>query len=402
MGMEHIDAGAGTESESLTIQQQTTGKGSDITVATSIQLPGPDHKFRLNGGGTLSFIFTTYDDPFLDVTLLNGRDFWLYCSSSTTFNHNAASPPGGTAPLFLPGAVNTTFPAGTWVQWAYDTAIGGFSLLGFSGATATSGITQLTGEGLAGPGSGSQAFVIPKLGSVIASAGTIALPGLEQAFPVSGTTQINYVSTTGLLDGREFELLFTGTSATVGHNTASPPGGTVPILLNGLINRPFGTAAWGGRSLKLRYNATVGAVIEAGSVTPPPFLLNLQFGYGPSGGNDTIATGTTTFLHHRTVGADAGNPEIKWRVPYDLQNLDVWLVVGNFTDLGSGGSYDVTVRNNGADTAQTVNVTSTGDKHLGGAGPAAFAAGDKVSIKLVGNGTVGVTSAFSLQAWGYR
>src|ERR1700748_974256 len=69
-------------------------------------------------------------------------------------------------------------------------------------------------------------------GSDIASASTITIPGPQNYFHVTGTTSLNFISTTGLLDGEEFELYF-NSSLVINHNTASPPAGTVPFKLTG-------------------------------------------------------------------------------------------------------------------------------------------------------------------------
>jgi hypothetical protein len=94
-----------------------------------------------------------------------------------------------------------------------------------------------------------------QLGTSVASAGTLTLAssiaGGGNSYPVTGTTAINYITTSAWLAGAEVTLVFAG-ACPVNHNTGSVPGGTAAILLNGSANRTY--VANG--TLKLIYNGT--------------------------------------------------------------------------------------------------------------------------------------------------
>lgn len=87
-------------------------------------------------------------------------------------------------------------------------------------------------------------------GADVASGGTITL-GVGNYFDVTGTTTINYITTTGWTAGSMVTLQFDA-SVTVAHNTGSVPANTGAILLAGAVN----LSATAGDTLTLRYDGT--------------------------------------------------------------------------------------------------------------------------------------------------
>lgn len=74
-----------------------------------------------------------------------------------------------------------------------------------------------------------------KMGANVASASTLTLGADGNVFPITGTATINHVTVADWQAGSPFDLLFS-TSLTVTHNAGAPPGGTVPILIDGAAN----------------------------------------------------------------------------------------------------------------------------------------------------------------------
>jgi hypothetical protein len=72
-------------------------------------------------------------------------------------------------------------------------------------------------------------------GPAVASASTITPQANYDVFSVTGTTTINYITTTGFLSGRRIVLVFAA-ALTVTHNAGSVPANTAPILLRGATN----------------------------------------------------------------------------------------------------------------------------------------------------------------------
>lgn len=88
-------------------------------------------------------------------------------------------------------------------------------------------------------------------GADVASGGTITL-GLDgNRFNVTGTTAINFITTTGWVAGSVVYLRFTGT-VTVNHNTGSVPANTAALDLNGSV----ALSAVAGTRITLCYNGT--------------------------------------------------------------------------------------------------------------------------------------------------
>lgn len=293
-------------------------------------------------------------------------------------------------------------------------------------------------------------------GTDIASAGTLVIPAVGEYFRVTGTTTINFITVDAtMLDGRPFVLAFTG-ALTVTNHAGSPPGGTATILLAAGANfaTVAGTGAIDGTKLVLRYDSVAVAFVEVGNVaagagggtvtsvtattpiassggtTPnithvnsgvtaanyqsvtvdvvghvvggfnndPIGLAFLALGYNATPG-PMIGTGSTYGI--RPYAATPNGFIVQWRVPINLQDMETYVDVDTWADAGTGGSYTVTLLKNGAATAYTATITATGMTLLTG-GPVTFSAGDLYGWKIVGAGTVGVFTDFTLTARGIR
>jgi len=91
-------------------------------------------------------------------------------------------------------------------------------------------------------------------GAVVASAGTVTLGDDGNVFHISGTTTINYLTTTRWTAGDIIVLIFDA-SVTVAHNTGTVPANTAPLLLAGAGN----LSATAGDTLTLVYDGTASA-----------------------------------------------------------------------------------------------------------------------------------------------
>lgn len=88
-------------------------------------------------------------------------------------------------------------------------------------------------------------------GADVASAATLTLGADGSVFGITGTTAIDFITTTNWQAGSIVTLRFAG-AATVNHNTGSPPGSTAPILLSGSANITFAA----NTVLRLVYDGT--------------------------------------------------------------------------------------------------------------------------------------------------
>jgi len=125
-----------------------------------------------------------------------------------------------------------------------------FSADGISGSTAANGDLFLNASTNATSGQiiASDRFAYSK-GADVASGGTVTLGRDGNVFALTGTTAIDYITTTKWQAGSVVVLLF-GTSITVNHNTGSVPANTAAILLSGAAN----FAATANDSLTLCYD----------------------------------------------------------------------------------------------------------------------------------------------------
>lgn len=88
-------------------------------------------------------------------------------------------------------------------------------------------------------------------GANVASGSTITLGTDGNVFPITGTTTINYITTTNWSAGAIVTLTFS-TSLTVTHNAGSVPANTAAILLSGAAN----LSATANDSVTLLFNGT--------------------------------------------------------------------------------------------------------------------------------------------------
>lgn len=75
-------------------------------------------------------------------------------------------------------------------------------------------------------------------GGDVASATTITAPVNANYFHVTGTTQIDFLTTTNWVDGALIHVVFNG-AVTVRHNIGSPPANTAPFSLSGGVNAAY-------------------------------------------------------------------------------------------------------------------------------------------------------------------
>ena len=177
-------------------------------------------------------------------------------------------------------------------------------------------------------------------GADIASSGTIAL-GIEDYFHVTGTTQINFLSTTGLLDGKQFTLYFSAVLL-LAHNAASPPAGSVRFVLSDGIN--IVTAA--GDTATFRYDAAANAAVQVAGIGLAP-VLSVSAGTGIS------ITGTSTAPVINNTGVLSVAPGLGISITGTAQNPVVnntgvlSLIPGTGISITGGGGGNPTISNTG-------------------------------------------------------
>ena len=95
--------------------------------------------------------------------------------------------------------------------------------------------------------------------AVVASGSTLTLGGDGNYFHVSGTTTINYLTTTDWAFGSRVELYFDG-ALTLTHNAGSVPANTLPLRLVGATNASVAA----GSKITLRLDSTLSQWVEVG------------------------------------------------------------------------------------------------------------------------------------------
>lgn len=224
-------------------------------------------------------------------------------------------------------------------------------------------------------------------GPDIASATTIVLSGSQQYFHLTGVTTGDFISLTDgagdpVLHGREFEFLIP-TGLTLRNNVASPPGGTVPMVLAAGINHTYAA----GTRVRFKYDSALGVAKEMGH-HPSPITAGTYgafqftgitvsvdaFGHVLAISEHTVPWVQSFSIRVASLGSDSyflGNPGQgqaltyspdgpTYPAPWACSNHHVRLV---FQDLVFAGATLVEVRliNNTAGTSALIgNVTATG------------------------------------------
>ena len=95
--------------------------------------------------------------------------------------------------------------------------------------------------------------------AVTASASTLTIPNTGNYGHISGTTTINFITTTGWQAGARIELIFDG-ALTLTHNAGSVPANTNPLRLVGSTNASVAA----GSKITLRLDSTLAQWVEVG------------------------------------------------------------------------------------------------------------------------------------------
>jgi len=184
----------------------------------------------------------------------------------------------------------------------------------------------------------------------VASAGTLTLdPAKGNIHPVTGTTTINYISTTNWQSGAEIDLAFTGTPKLT-HNAGSVPVGAAAILLRHGVD----WTADAGANIKLRYNGTnwievaratyVGARSSVLKLLHPTGLTSVNWSSVPNAESviDTAVhmpvdlTGASQFRLSMVLGSTVPTQAMQFRVLH--------VATGNMsasTDISGNANYAV-------------------------------------------------------------
>lgn len=134
------------------------GRFSDIPSATSISIPLLASVG--SGSGNFGDVTGTTTVTYLAKPPTASTYFVLRFPGGLTVTHNGGAPGAGFAPILLAGAANYVAPAGGTLSLYYDSIALAYVEAGRTPEGSTAGITQLTGDGTAGPGAGSQVFTL--------------------------------------------------------------------------------------------------------------------------------------------------------------------------------------------------------------------------------------------------
>lgn len=99
--------------------------------------------------------------------------------------------------------------------------------------------------------------LVGNLGTAIASASTLVLPGDGDYFHVTGSVAVDYVDISLLGPGDPVEFYFVD-GLTLDHGSVSAPSGTYPLKLAGSVN----AAMAAGSKIRLRRDDTLGVMVE--------------------------------------------------------------------------------------------------------------------------------------------
>lgn len=239
----------------------------------------------LTEGGRFNLITsTTTITAFAFATDKAGRLAVVRFNTARTLTHNATS-------LILPGAANITTAVGDHA-FVQSRGGGNFTVISYTKADGTSvvstGITQLTSDVTAGPGSGSQAATIAN----------------------------NVVSNAKLRDSNALSVI--GRSA---NSSGDPADISTSSGSDFVLRERSGTLAWGQIRTAAYENASVtfvkmqdlpGATLigRRNSGTGSPESITLGSGLSMTGVNNNVLTATATLTYSWTVGGyfiDLGN-----------------------------------------------------------------------------------------------
>lgn len=132
--------------------------------------------------------------------------------------------------------------------------------------------------------------VLEARGVNVPSASTLTLGGDGNTFAVTGTTTVNYITTTGWTSGSHVTLTFTA-STTLTHNAGSPPAGTAAIFTQSGSN--YQTKA--EQVVELVYDGTYWRIAALAPGDHATLLQLIHFiDEGPAEGFTTGATKTVT------------------------------------------------------------------------------------------------------------
>lgn len=132
--------------------------------------------------------------------------------------------------------------------------------------------------------------VLEAKGANVASASTLTLGGDGNTFQVTGTTTVNYITTTGWTSGSKVTLTFAA-ATTLTHNAATPPANTAAIFTQSGSN--YATKA--GSVVELVYDGTYWRVAALSPGDHATLLQLIHFiDEGPAEGFATGATKTVT------------------------------------------------------------------------------------------------------------
>jgi hypothetical protein len=110
-----------------------------------------------------------------------------------------------------------------------------------------------------------------------------------------------------------------------------------------------------------------------------------------AGGSDnTLSRTVTNFLGPFSVGWSATESDVQYAVPI-AGTMSKLAAVASVAPTG-GDSWAVTVRKNGANTSMTCTIASGTKRCDDGANTATFAAGDLISVSVLGAGNPAASS----------
>lgn len=321
----------------LTGDGTATGPNSAVLTLAAVATPGTSTKVTYNAKGLITS-GTTLSSGDIPNNAANTS------GTSSNVTGTVAIANGGTGQTTAPNAINALLPSQTGNSGDFLTTNG--TVCSWS-AGGGSGITQLTGDVTAGPGSGSQVSLVTKIQGV--AVGTPTGTG-NVVFSASPTLTGTIISASNTMSGTLIVPTITGITS---GGAISVTGGTAAV-----------SGAGGNASLNGASGGATGAGGAGGSVTIQGGIANGDNTQNNSGGSVTIngntskgsATGGTVTINSGTGG------------------------VGTSTAGATGGTTNVNGGTGGAGSATSGGGGGATLKAGSGGGGVAGGVGGQVSV----------------------
>jgi len=270
----------------------TPGGSTTVASANSIT-PGNTTAQYITGTTTLKYIKLT---DATGGTIPDGFVTTLIFAGILTIQNNAGSVPAGYKAILTPTGADLLTHAGEAIMLVYNATLAYWIV-----------VDPYTTDGVA----------------TVASANTVTF-GNTSSIYITGTTDVKYITTTGMANGQAFDIA-AGGAFTFKHNSGSVPANTAPIIIPGGLDALMAA----GDSVRIVYNSTLGYwMIEAvlpqiATFTPALTAAGSSWTYTTQYGS-VIKIGrlvVVQFFIQVNVATLGANAALTINAPYTAQNV---------------------------------------------------------------------------------